>query len=384
MKLLLCIHHKLDPNTGAPGATLALGDQLTRMGHSVSYLSHDDLPAGLPGLAKELLFPEFAALALRRRAGSVDVVDASTGDAWLWARVGRAGAGARTALVTRAHGLEHRGWDADLAEARAEGRTLPVRTRLYHGGLRLREVGASLRESDASVFLNSGDRDYAVARLGVAPELAHIVGNGIPAAFLEPLPDTQPGAGEIRIAQIGSWAERKGRRYLAEALGAVLERHPSARASLLGTLASAEVVREAFPAAVRSRVDVVPEYEHDRLPDLLAGHQIAVSASLTEGFSLALPEAMARGLVPVATAVGAAPELIRDGENGVLVPPRDAPALETAVTELVTSPDRLDTMRRAARVSAERYSWESVAQKNLAVYESARAYAAGRSASAIT
>jgi glycosyltransferase involved in cell wall biosynthesis len=384
VKLLLSIHHRLDPNAGAPGATLALGDQLARMGHSVSYLSHDDLPDRLPGLAKELLFPEFAAIALRRRAASVDVVDASTGDAWLWARLRRRGGRASTALVTRAHGLEHRFWDEELAEARAEGRALPLRTRLYHGGLRLREVAASLRASDACVFLNRADRDYAVERLAVTADRAHVVPNGIPSSFLGPVPDAQLHGAEIGIAHIGSWAERKGSRYLAEAIGSVLERHPGAHLSLLGTRAPAELVRSAFPEAVRSRVAVVPEFEHEQLPDLLEGHRIAVSAALAEGFSLALPEAMARALAPVATAVGAAPELIRDGENGLLVPPRDARELESAVAGLVESPARLGALRRAARETAERYSWEAVARENVAVYEAARAYTAGRSASAIT
>lgn len=384
MKLLLSVHHRLDPNAGAPGATLALGDQLARMGHSVSYLSHDDLPDRLPELAKELLFPEFAALALRRRAAAVDVVDASTGDAWLWARTGRGAGRASTALVTRAHGLEHRFWEEELAEARAEGREPPWRTRLYHGGLRLREVAASLRASEACVFLNGADRDYAVERLGVAAERAHVVPNGIPASFLAQATDTATAGAEVGIAHIGSWAERKGSRYLAEAVGGVLESQPGAHLSMLGTRAPAELVREAFPAAVRSRVAVVPEYEHEQLPGLLEGHQIAVSAALAEGFSLALPEAMARGLAPVATSVGAAPELIRNGENGLLVPPRDARALEAAVSGLVESPERLAALRQAARETAERYSWEAVARENVAVYEAARAYAAGRSASAIT
>jgi len=384
VRLLLTVHHGLDPNTGAPGATLALGNELARLGHAVSYLSHDDLPQRLPALAKEVLFPELAARMLRRRAAAVDVVDASTGDAWLWARLGRRGAGTSTALVTRSHGLEHRFWDEEMTEARSAGRRLPLRTRLYHGRWRLREVAASLRASDACVFLNRGDRDYAVARLGVDAARSHVVANGIPAAFLEDDATGQPAAGEIGIAHIGSWAERKGSRYFAAGIGAVLERHPGARVSLVGTRAPADLVSGAFPAAVRSRVVVVPEYEHERLPELLAGHQIVVSAALAEGFSLALPEAMARGLVPVATAVGAAPELIRDGENGMLVPARDADALDAAVSGLVDSPQRLAALRRAARETAERYSWEAVARANVAVYDAARAYAAGRSASAIT
>ena len=377
MRVLLCVHHELDPNAGAPGATLALGNELARLGHSVSYLSHDDLPHRLPGVAKELVFPERAALGIWRRRGAVDVVDASTGDAWLWGQKWRRWSSRPPALVTRSHGLEHRFWAEQVAEARDEGRRIPLRSRLYHGRWRLREVAASLRASDACVFLNGADRDYAVEHLGVSSAQAHVVANGVPAAFIRrPLVERGQG-GEVGIAHIGSWAERKGTRFLAEALAAVLEGHPGVRVKLVGTRAPADAIHDAFPEHLRCRVALVPEYRHELLPDLLAEHQILVSASLAEGFSLALPEAMACGLAPVVTAVGAAPELIRDRGNGRLVPPRDTRALVEAVSELLEAPDQLARLRRAAHETAQRFSWELVAQDNLRVYEAAWDHAAG-------
>lgn len=385
MNVLLCLHHELDRNAGAPGATLALGDELTRLGHSVSYLSHDDLSERLPPLAREVLFPELAALRLRRGAAQgADVIDASTGDAWLWARFLRGREAGGPALVTRSHGLEHRFWQEQRAEAHIHGRRVPARTRIYHGGWRLREVAASLRLADACVFLNREDRRFALDRLGVEGERAHVLANGVPSAFLERAVGPAPAPGELGIAHIGSWAERKGSGYLAAALGGVLARHERTRVTFVGTRCPAEVVIGEFPAEVRSRVSVVPSYEHGDLPDLLEGHQIVVSAALAEGFSLALPEAMACGLAPVATSVGGAGALIRDGHDGVLVAPRDAAAIEAAVSQLVDDPERLAALRAAARTTAEGYSWEAVTRDTVAVYEAARAYAGGRSASAIT
>jgi glycosyltransferase involved in cell wall biosynthesis len=384
VNILLCVHHELDPNAGAPGATLALGAELERLGHTVRYLSHDDLPERLPALARELVFPEFAALRLRAAARhGIDVVDASTGDAWLWARLRRSRGHGGPALVTRSHGLEHRFWREQRAEARIDGRQLPARTRVYHGGWRLREVAASLRLADACVFLNRDDRRLAVDELGVAPERAHVVANGVPSAFLDGAPGPEPPHGEVGIAHIGSWAERKGSRYLAAAIGPVLAGHERCRATFVGTRCPADVVTGAFPAPARSRVTVVPHYEHRELPGLLERHQVVVSAALAEGFSLALPEAMACGLAPVATAVGGAGALIRNGHDGLLVPPRDAGAIEAAVSELIESPARLAELRAAARRTAAGYSWESVTRDTVAVYEAALA-SAGRSARAIS
>jgi glycosyltransferase involved in cell wall biosynthesis len=306
MRIVLCVHHRLDANTGAPGITLELGAQYRALGHEVAFVSMDDLPSVLPGLAAELLFPEAAAALLMRRARGADIVDATTGDAWLWAMLPRRGA---PKLVTRSHGLEHVYWESNVAEAQAEGRTLGLRTRLYHGGLRLREVAASLRASDACVFSNHLDLDRAVEELGVKRERATVVLNGIP-DDLAGLPLRDPADG-IGVAMIGTWAPRKGARYAARALSGSLARDPSLRVTLLGTRTPADEVRADFEPAARARVRVVESYGRDELPALLADSQILLSASLAEGFSVAIPEGMAAGLAPVATALPGTRELRR-------------------------------------------------------------------------
>src|SRR5881397_3172961 len=108
MRVLLCLHQRLDPDLGAPGATLALGAALQRRGCRVEYFSYDEAYGQLreERARHQLRFPWRAATFLLRRARRFDVVDASTGDAWVWASLGRLRS-ARTALVTRSHGLEH-------------------------------------------------------------------------------------------------------------------------------------------------------------------------------------------------------------------------------------------------------------------------------------
>ena len=382
MNILLSIHHPLDQDLGAPGITLQLGAAYREAGHAVSFLSFDDLPAWLPSLAKEALYPELATPHLRRavRAG-VDVVDASTGDAWLWARTLRRGR-RRPLLVTRSHGLEHRYWEQARVEAHETQTPVRGRTRLYHGDLRLREVAASLRASDLCFFSNRDDQDYAVSRLRVPRERTRVFLNGLRPQFLG-LP-LRPAAEPLRIAHIGSWAERKGARYLADGLARVLDRVPAARVSLLGTRSPAHAVLADFPDPVRSRVEVVPDYPHEQLPALLEGHRIAVSASLAEGFSLALPEAMACGLAAVASEISGSREIVREGQNGLLVPPRDSAALAHAVERLAGDRGLLERLRGGAHATAQDLSWRRIADETLATYESGLAEldAAGRAASA--
>jgi glycosyltransferase involved in cell wall biosynthesis len=366
VRILLTIHHHLEAGAGAPGVTLALRDAYRAAGHEAEILSFDDMPARTPARARELLFPEFVAARLARDGGGFDVVDASTGDAWLWARARRA-MRRRSLLVCRLHGLEHSFWEQELREAGATGARPPLTTRLYHGGLRLREVAAALRGSDACFFLNAGERARAVAELGVRPERACVVRNGIPADLVG-LP--APGAvdGPLRIAHVGSYTARKGVRFLAPAISAVLERHPAATMSYLGTRQPADRVLADHAAAVGHRIRVVPAYDRADLPELLAGHHVVVSASLSEGFSLALPEAMACGLAPVVTALDGPREILRDGENGRLVPQGDAVALERALDDVLVDPAQLSRLRAAAHAAVQKLGWPDVAAAQLELY----------------
>jgi glycosyltransferase involved in cell wall biosynthesis len=367
VRVLLSIHHELDPNAGAPGSTLQLGSAFSRLGHEASYLSFENLPRRLPLLGKELLYPEFAAWKLRR--ADADVLDASTGDAWLWALL-RPRRRRRPLLVTRSHGLEHRYWEEVEREARVSGERPPLRSSLYHGRLRLREVAASLRAADVCVFLNSDDLRFAVDRLGVERSRARVMLNGLPEEFVGV--HLTPSAEGPRIAHVGSYAERKGVRYAVDALGRILLRHEDVVVSFLGARVPAEQVICDFPPAVRARVRVVPEFEHSELPRLLGEHELLVSASLAEGFSLALPEGMACGLAPVATSISGSREIVEDGSNGLLVPPRDSAALERALERLVSDTALRDRLRRAAHGTAQRMTWTRIAEETLALYDEAR------------
>ena len=88
-----------------------------------------------------------------------------------------------------------------------------------------------------------------------------------------------------------------------------------------------------------------------------------VFPTLSEGFSKALLEAMAAALPVVATAVGAASDILRDGHNGLVCPPADAAAIASAVTLYVRDPELAARHGAAARVTAEAYRLEVVCRQ---------------------
>jgi glycosyltransferase involved in cell wall biosynthesis len=373
MKILLAIHHNLDPNSGAPGVTWKLGQEYQKSGHEVEYYSFDNLPHKLPGMAESMLFPEFLAshiLTLSQQQ-AVDVVDASTGDAWVWAKLRRNSNS--PILVTRSHGLEHIMHLENLEEASLGNLHLSWKYPLYHGGFRLWEVANSLRDADASLFCNRRDLDYAVEKLGVDVSRASLCENGIPEAFLnlpfEPTPEAEDPV--IRIALVASYIPRKGIHYGVPALNKILARYPQVEVSFMGTGCPEAQVYADFEPSVRDRIRVVPLYKHETLPELLREHHIKLFPTLSEGFSVALMDAIACGLAPVTTTTPGPMEIVRDGDNGILVPPRDSEAIEQALELLITDRPYLEKLRRNAYATAQKYSWQRIARDNLTLYEAA-------------
>jgi glycosyltransferase involved in cell wall biosynthesis len=374
MRILLAIHHETDVDSGASGTFLELANAYEAAGHAVRLLSYDDFPIDLPHRAKDLVFPEFAAWRMWKIAQEVDLIDASTGDAWLWARLYRFAGNKRSPLlVTRSHGLEHIAHEARMREA-AEGRLdLSWRYPVFYGGLRLWEVSQSLRLADLVFLLNEHDRRYATGRLGVAPERCHIVRNGLP-DYLIGLAEPEPRSDErIRVAMLGSYSLRKGIDYAMPALRSVLERQPSLELSMLGTGTPAATVLAGLPAAVHNRVTVMERYRRNQLPELLKGHQITLLASLSEGFGKAALEAMSCGLAPICTDSPGPTEFIEHEVNGLIVPPRSTEGIEGALERLIGDRAELARLRAAAHRTAQGFSWAAVADERLQMYERALA-----------
>ncbi|MEB3271900.1 MAG: glycosyltransferase family 4 protein [Synechococcus sp.] len=91
--------------------------------------------------------------------------------------------------------------------------------------------------------------------------------------------------------------------------------------------------------------------------------------SIQEGFGIVYLEAMAAGLPVVATTAAAIPEVVPDGQAGVLVPPRDPAALAAALLRLLQDPSLCRQLAGRGRLLVQQHSWERVADRFLAAVE---------------
>jgi glycosyltransferase involved in cell wall biosynthesis len=373
MKILLTIHHFLDPNAGASGATLQLGEAYRNLGHEVYFYSYDNLPSHLPGRLMGLLFPFYVAyyIYFLHQKEHLDVVHASSIDAWIWGclfqPINRRN---RPLLVTQSHGLEHTMHQQILAEAQQGNLRLSWKYPLYNGSVLLWQAATSFRIADLCFMLNRHDAQMLIQQIGLKAAKIKVFPNGIPTKFLGlPFQELQLPPGELpQIACVGSYINRKGIQYSVPALHQLMHKYPKLKVSFLGTGCAASTVLNDFPTALQARIKVISHFDKQDLPLLLTGHHILLFPSLSEGFPLALVEAMACGLAPVVTEIPGCTEVVTDRQNGLLIPPRQPAAITQALTQLLENPQQLNQLRREAYESVQQYSWESIAQQHFKLY----------------
>ncbi|GAA1095321.1 glycosyltransferase family 4 protein [Tsukamurella strandjordii] len=212
--------------------------------------------------------------------------------------------------------------------------------------------------ADEWLVLSTGLAEEYRAALRLPADRVRVLHNPVPSGSVA-APDPR-GAEVLQVVSLGRLGERKGSYDLVRA---VAQLPPEVAAQLHLTLAGdgeVEQVRAAVAdAGVGATVTVrgwVDAAERDRL--LAASHVFALP-SYHEGLPMALLEAMAAGLAPLATGVGGIPDAIADGADGVLVQPGDTAALAAALTAMVRDRETTAELAAAARERADDFDIES-------------------------
>lgn len=176
---------------------------------------------------------------------------------------------------------------------------------------------------------------------------------------------------------IGGLEPRKGLEYLLEAMELVAQKVPDvalvavAKAGFRGTDEVSWFRTLAGRLGIEDRVEFLESVSQEGILRLLSDCDLLALPSKTEGWGLALMEAMACGKPVVATRVGGVPELVRDGMDGILVDACDVRGLAEAITQLLKDPIARERMGKSGRERVARFSWDETARVVLDEYRRA-------------
>lgn len=206
---------------------------------------------------------------------------------------------------------------------------------------------AGLKENKIRVIYNSVDLDYRV-----------------PPEKIKALKDEfKIASGQKVLAIVGRIDPPKGHIYLIRAMAEIVKTTRNARLLVIGDGPSRKGLEEEVKKLSLNDQVVFTGVRNDAR-DILSIADVFVFPTLSEGFSLAVLEALAAGLPCVATNIGPNAEQIKHSENGLLVDPYSPEGIVKAVTYLFSNPEIADSISRKAILSVkQRFS----AQENAAV-----------------
>jgi spore coat protein SA len=228
--------------------------------------------------------------------------------------------------------------------------------------------------------LGTGAKDYKVIPNGVEPQVFRPGWERGPEAQAER--ERYALGDDFVVLYAGKIRESKGVGLLLDAMTRVWGRHPRAVLALVGgtEFGRGRIQRETpffkqfreQAAQAPGRIIFTGFVPHDRM-DLtyLLGDIFVAPSQLEEGMPMVLLEASACGLPLVATRLGGIPEVVREGENGLLLDnPHDPEELAEKIITLAENPDLRRRLGRQAREDAlKRFAWQHIAQKQEAVYD---------------
>jgi len=169
------------------------------------------------------------------------------------------------------------------------------------------------------------------------------------------LPDLST-SGPLRVLYVGSLGQRKGLSYALEAVEML---GGQVCLTLIGQLTSTRC----SPLNVGlERHQWIPSLPHPQILEQMRRHDVLLFPTLFDGFGLVITEAFSQGLPVIATANSGAPECIRDGVEGFIVPIRSSQAIAERLQQLADNRDQLAAMGQACLLRAAQLSWAGYEQ----------------------
>ncbi|KXB05944.1 hypothetical protein AKJ51_04430 [candidate division MSBL1 archaeon SCGC-AAA382A20] len=227
--------------------------------------------------------------------------------------------------------------------------------------------------SDLTICLSDLSEKEAKLHFKVPGEKIKKIKNGVSESFQ---PDLKTGnlrknlgisEEDFIVTYIGRLEKEKGVQDLIKAIGKM--RSSSAKALIIGKgKYKKNLIKESH--SFSGKIKFVEPVKHEKIPQYLNLSDLFVLPSYWEVQPLTCIEAMACGTPVIATGVGGVPEIVKDRNNGLIVPPKNPEVLAQKISELENRTElRKKLIKNGLRLAKER-TWEKIAQKTLETYRS--------------
>ena len=377
LRILAVVNTPWDPRLGAARVWIELAEEWRKAGHVVEKFCLTDAypeppPSGAFAALRLLFFPSLAAKFIRNNASRFDVVDALIGTVPFTKR----SLGFSGLLVARSVGLYHlyekfERMAASRWPAPAKGK---FASRAFYRFFYSRARSTSDRSVQRCDLLNVPNSDeltavrdelHAAAPVisqpyGLAPERAK--------ALRENSAPAERRLQKKKIVFVGMWSPRKGAKEWGRIVRHVRNRVPDARFVFLGTMIQDDAVWRDLELEPADFVEIVPQFDPDDLPRLLADCTLGVFPSYIEGFGMAIVEQLAARLPTFAYDVPGPRDILRDLPQ-LLVPAGDVDELGNGICEILTGDlPRYEELAQRSEQIAGSFSWPDIARETIAEY----------------
>ena len=230
--------------------------------------------------------------------------------------------------------------------------------------------------TDGIISVSAVGRRIRIQREGIKPEKIVTIHNCVDLRLFDRAADFDNnirqefsiGSDECVVGVVGRLQEVKGIRYLIEAVADLRQTVPTARLLVVGDGPFKQSLMNLVQKLGLDEQVIFTGYRRD-IPQMMNTMDVFVLPSLREDLPLSLIEAMAMRKPVVATSVGGIPEVVVDGETGILVPPKDSTTLAKAIAQILLDKQLASHMGLAGRRRVEnQFSVDAVVERTQQIY----------------
>lgn len=243
----------------------------------------------------------------------------------------------------------------------------------------IKRMASSLKEKLTLYFAdiivtNSEYSKKEIASLGIDPLSIFVLPPGMDREKFQILPSSEIELKRQKVLYVGNCIPRKGALYLIEAFSQIERRDFTLH--IVGSPKKNPSYYKKLTALVNKlglTKDIVfhDGVDQEEIKHLYSSSDIFVLPSLKETFGIVLLEAMHYGLPIITTNISAMPELVTDGENGLLVPVANSQVLAEAMSKLIKDPDlRRQMGERGRQRVTQSYQWDTTCSEFLSIVQS--------------